>query len=429
MAKFALGFGRGTMELSVPDERIAEVIEGKPYPEITDIRASVIEVLRNPIGTPPLQELVTKGDKVAVVASDVTRAWIRHDLFLPVILDELNAAGVPDEDILLVAALGAHRKHTDAENVAVYGQEVVNRVKIVQSHAPEAENYEYVGTTTRGNKTYLNKHVLHADKVILTGGIVFHLMAGFGGGRKSVLPGIAGYETIQANHSLCLHDEVGKGTSPACCSGKTEGNNMHEDMMEIAEMLNPTFIFNIVLTAEGKFARFVAGHWRKAWESGCETVAEIFGVPIKQKADVVVASAGGFPKDINLYQGSKTIDNADMACKDNGVVIMMMECPDIAEPPDFSGWFNYESLYGREIALRKAFTVPGFIALKAGICFAEKPHILITLPQNKAFIEKAGMIFAENLDQALAIAEEKLGRKDFTVTVMSHGANTVPMLK
>jgi len=428
MATFTLGFGRGTMQFSIPDEQVLEVIEGKPYPAITDVRASVEAALRNPIGTPPLREIVKAGDKVALVVSDITRAWIHHEQFLPAILDELNAAGVPDDDILLVIGLGAHRKMTDEENIATYSQEVVSRVKIIQSQGQETENFIYVGTTSRGHETYLNKYVVDADKVILTGGIVYHLMAGFGGGRKSVLPGIARYETIQANHSLCLHDEVGKGINPACCSGKTEGNHMHEDMMEMAEMLNPDFIFNVVLTAEGKFARFVAGHWRTAWESGCQTVEEIFGVPIKEKADVVVASAGGFPKDINLYQGSKTIDNADMACKENGVVILVMELPDITEPPDFIGWFDYESLYERELALRKAFTVPGFIALKSGMCFKQKPYIIVTLPENKAFVEKTGMIYAESIEQAMAMAAEKLGRCDFKVTVMPHGANTVPLL-
>ncbi|HWR39490.1 MAG TPA: nickel-dependent lactate racemase [Patescibacteria group bacterium] len=428
MKEYSLGLGEGEETISLPEERVLHVVEGNPYPAITDVPAAVREVLRNPIGAAPLAETVKKGDKVAIIASDVTRAWIRHDLFLPTLLDELNAAGVPDNDICLVVALGAHRHHTDAENVTVYGQSVVKRIAIHQSYAPTAEDFTRVGKTSRGVEVFINKHVVNADKVIMTGGIIYHLMAGFGGGRKSILPGVAGYSTIQGNHSFCLHDEIGGGTNPDCGSGCLEGNAMHEDMMEIAAMVNPAFLLNAVFTPEGKFARFVAGDWDKAWREGCKTVAQIFGVPIKAKADVVIASAGGFPKDINLYQGSKTIDNADLAVKENGVVILLLECRDIAEPPDFSGWFNYTSLYDREIALRKAFTVPGYIALTLGLSAKQIPHIVVTLPENKEFIERAGMTAVTTLKEAMAVAEDKLGRKDFTVTLMPHGANTVPLL-
>ncbi|MDF2930013.1 MAG: hypothetical protein K0Q75_2251, partial [Anaerospora sp.] len=151
---------------------------------------AVREALANPIGTLPLNQTVQSGDKVVIVASDITRAWIRHDLFLPVLLDELNSAGIPDSDISLVVALGAHRYHTEAENSAVYGSEVVNRIRILQSCAMTTEDFVYLGTTSRGVRCELNKHVVNADKVILTGGIVYHLMAGFGGGRKAIMPGV-----------------------------------------------------------------------------------------------------------------------------------------------------------------------------------------------------------------------------------------------
>lgn len=427
--EFHLGYGSGEIKLSLPTKQILHVVEGKHVEPIADVKAAVNAALAHPIGTPPLKEIMKKGDRVCIIASDITRAWVRHDLFLPPLLDGLNAAGVPDSDITLVVSLGAHRHHTHQENIAVYGQEVVDRISIEQSHAPTAEDFVKVGTTSRGVDTYIYKTVAQADKVILTGGIVYHLMAGFGGGRKSILPGVAGYNSIQGNHSFCLHDIVGQGISPHCVSGKLNGNNMHEDMTEMASMVNPAFLLNAVFTPEGKFARFVAGHWYDAWLEGCRTVEEIFGVPITAKADLVIGSAGGFPKDINLYQGSKTIDNAFMAVKDGGVIILTLECRDIKEPPDFSGWFDYESLYERELELRKGFTVPGFIALKCGMIAKQVPLIIVTMPQNKDFVTKAGMIPAASIEEALAIAEQKLGRKDYSVTIMDHAANTVPVMK
>ena len=219
----------------------------KPAPAIENVRAAVQEALRNPIDSLPLAQVVNKGDKVAIIASDITRKWAMHDLFLPALLDELNLAGIPDSDIFLVVGLGAHRYHTPAENIATYGEEVVKRIRIEQSHAQEDKDFVHVGKTSRGVDTYINKHVLAADKVILTGGIVYHLMAGFGGGRKSIMPGVAGYSSIQGNHSFCLHDEIGKGSSPNCESGKIEGNIMHQDMTEMAAFINPAFLLNAVL--------------------------------------------------------------------------------------------------------------------------------------------------------------------------------------
>jgi len=427
LKEFTFGFGDKEVTVNLPSEKVINVVEGKPVTAITDVESAVKTALNHPIGTPPLRDVVQQGDKVVIIASDITRKWVRHDLFLPTLLNELNSAGIPDADISLVVALGAHRHHTPEENIMTFGQEVVSRIEIVQSHAPETDQFVYLGKTSRGNDVSLNKHVVNADKVIMTGGIVHHLMAGFGGGRKSIVPGVASYSTIQANHSLCLHDEVGQGVSPECIAGKLENNPMHEDLVEMAALLKPAFILNAVFTPSGEFARFVAGHWYKAWLDGCKTAQEIFGVNITGKADLVIASAGGFPKDINLYQGSKSICNAFLAAKSAGVVILLLECRDMMEPPDFSDWFNYEALYDREIALRKAFTVPGFIALKLGTMAKEIPHILVSLPENKEFIEKTGMIAATSLEEAIVIAEKKLGRKDYTITVMTHAANTVPL--
>jgi len=428
MREFELGYGKKNIRMTLPDEKILQVIEGRECERITDVTAAVKEALRNPIGTEPLREIIKSGDKVTIVVSDITRAWVRHDLFLPIILNELNEAGVPDSNITLIVAVGAHRLHTDEDNVIVYGEEVVKRVKIISNDVSQEENFKYIGTTTRGVDVKIHKILTEADKVILTGGIVYHSMAGFGGGRKSIMPGVSSYATIQNNHKYCLHDEIGKGLSPHIGCGKLVGNHMNEDMVEMAAMVNPAFLFNVVGTAEGEFARFVAGHWYKAWEEGCKTVADIFGVPIKEKADLVIATAGGYPKDINLYQGLKTADNAVLACKEGGVLILLLECPEITEPPDFSAWYNYESVLDREMALRKGFTVPGFLALKNGLLAKTVPHIVITMPENREFISRTGMFPVTNMEEALALAEEKLGRKDYKIIVMTQGANTVPIL-
>ena len=426
---YKFGYGNTTVELALPAEQVIHEVEGRPVAAIEDVPAAVRQALRNPIGTPPLREIVKTGETVAIVVSDITRAWIKANQFLPTLLDELNAAGIPDQDIFIMIALGAHRPHTDEEDVVVCGASVCHRVRIYQHNARDKAGLVYNGKTSRGVEAWTNKRVMEADRIILTGGIVYHLMAGFGAGRKAVMPGISGYETIQANHRFCLHPEVGHGLNPNCMSGRTEGNDMHEDQMEIATLVDPDFLLNVVNTPEGKFAGIFAGHWQKAWEEGCKLVEKIYGIPITAKADLVVAAAGGFPKDINLYQGSKSLDNAYMATKSGGVAICFLECRDIMEPAEFSNWFKYPDALAFETALRAAFTVPGFIAFKCISIAQDISMIVVTKPENAEFIRKTGMIPASSAEEAMQIARKKIGRNDFTITVMSHAANTVPLLK
>lgn len=429
MRSYAFRFGNETLEVSLPEKQVVNVVCGKTVSPVTDVPAAVKAALNNPIGAQPLKSLPAKGDKVTIIASDITRRWVRFDLFLPVLLDELNTAGIPDEDISLIVALGAHRRHTDEENILTFGQEVVNRLSIRQSHSQTTADFVKAGTTSRGTPVWINKHVAAADKVILTGGIVYHIMAGFGGGRKAILPGVAAYHSIQANHRLCLHREEGNGINPDAYSGSLSNNPMNLDLLEIAEMVKPAFLLNAVFTPAGQFARIVAGHWLHAWIEGCREVEAIFSVPIREKTDLVIASAGGHPKDINLYQTTKTIDNAYKAVKENGAVILLLECRDIHDPPDFSEWFRYTSLGDREAALRASFSVPGFAALKIGQISQKIPLIVVSLPQNRDFLEKAGVIAASSVDEAMAIARRFIGRDNYSITVMPNAADTLPVLK
>ncbi|QDR82426.1 nickel-dependent lactate racemase [Sporomusa termitida] len=426
---FEFGYGNSKLQVSLPAEKIINNVLGKPCPAIVDVPAAVRAALRNPIGTPPLKEVVKPGDKVAVVVSDITRAWVNFDQFLPVLLDELNDAGVPDQNIFIIIAPGAHRLNTQAEFVVLCGEKVCHRVAVYNHDCHKQEELVYTGKTKGGVDCYINKRVAGADKMILTGGIVHHLMAGFGGGRKAILPGISGFKTIQGNHLFCMNKEVGKGLNPNCIAGKLEENEMNEDMIEQAALARPDFLLNAVFTPENKFARFVAGHWYEAWLAGTKMVDEIYGIPITAQADLVVSSAGGFPKDINLYQGVKTIDNAYMAAKPGGVVICCLELPDITEPAEFSDWFKYPTMLEHEMALRANFTIPGFLAYRLLDIARQLSLIIVTRQENAGFISKAGMIPATTVAEALALAKEKLGRDDYTITVMAAAANTVPVLK
>ena len=183
--KFTFGYGNTVMEVELPEKRILHEIEGRPAAAIEDVPAAVQAALRNPIGTPPLKEVVKAGETVAIVVSDITRAWIKANQFLPTLLDELNEAGIPDQDIFIMVALGAHRPHTEEENIIVCGASVCHRVRIYQHNARDKEGLAYNGVTSRGVEAWTNKKVMDADRIILTGGIVYLLMAGFGAGRNT----------------------------------------------------------------------------------------------------------------------------------------------------------------------------------------------------------------------------------------------------
>jgi len=429
MKKYQFGFGESNMELSLPAERVLYDIKGTPAEAVADVPAAVRAALRNPIGALPLSQTVKAGDKVVITVGDITRTWIKHDQFLPTLLSELNESGIPDQDISIVVTLGAHRPLTHAENILVCGEEVCHRIKVYQHDCKDKANLVQLGTTSGGVPIIVNRRVAEADKVILTSGIVYHLMAGFGGGRKAVMPGVSAYESIQGNHTFCLHKEIGKGLNANGVSGRLVGNEMNEDMVQHAAALNPAFLLNAVFTPQGNFASFFAGHWHEAWLAGCREVERIYGIAIAQQADLTIASAGGFPRDINLYQGSKTIDNVFMATRPGGVAICFLECRDIKEPPDFSDWFKYSNKYDREIALRAGFTVPGFIALKFAYIAETISLIIVTKPENADFIRATGMIPATSAEEAMQIAREKLGEEDFTITVMTEAATTVPLFK
>ena len=429
MKTFYLKYGKGHFDLDLPDEQVLQVIEGKSYPGLENVGESLKQAIAVPIDSPPLKEVVKHGDRVAVIVSDITRSWINYPKFLPTLVECLNEADIPDKDILIVTALGAHRKHTLQELETLLGKGIVGRIKVIEHDCYEMSQQEYMGRTSFGTEVYLNKHVVAADKVILTGGVVYHFMAGYGGGRKSVLPGIAGFNTIQQNHLLLLYPE---GSSCClnfedCCSAKTTGNPMHEDQMEIAAMLNPAFLVNVVLNPQGQHAGIFAGNYVTAWEKACRLVDEIYGVPIEKKADLVIATCGGFPKDMNLYQTSKTIDNASQAVKPGGVVVLLSECKDIKEPFDFAQWFDLPDLAAMEKELRREFTIPGYAAVFEVQKALLATYIMVTLTENAEIVRKVGMIPALSLEEAMKLAFSKC-KSNPEIIVMPQGANTLPII-
>ena len=430
MKTYEFSYGKGMQTVDLPEEHIIYDLHGKEVSVEADIAAAALKALRDPIDSKPLADIVRPGDKIAIVVSDETRLCYT-DQFLPVIIAELNANGIPDSDIDIVIATGTHRAQTPEEDILVLGEEMVKRFRVHQHDCRDKENLVYKGTTSRGNKIYINKIVANADKIIATGAVTLHPMAGFGGGRKAIVPGVAGLETINHNHVLALAEKPGDGCNPNVTTAKLEGNPFHEDLTECVEFVNPDFLVDVVLTSDGGLYEVVAGNWKTAFYKGCKDLLEISGIPITELADVVIASGGGYPKDINLYQGTKTHMNVEMAVKPGGIAIIMLECPDIKEPAVFTDWLIKSNLRKTEQEVRDNFYMAAFVAYKSRCIIEAHTVYLVTRKENFDFVRQTGQIPVETVAEAWKLAQEKLaaeGKKDYTITLMGHAPVTLPVL-
>ena len=420
LKKFSFNFGKTTQDVELPEKRIVDIIEGRDVPAV-DVKQATIEAMRLPIGCKPLQEMFHKGDKVCLVISDVTRTWNKSSEYVIHVVNELNLAGVPDEDMTILFAQGTHREQTPEENIRVVGEEVARRIKMYQHHSRNNDELTCVGTTRFGTKVMLNKKVVEADKLVIIDGITAHLFAGYGGGRKLILPGVAGWDTIQENHCHALADHFGAGINPKTRNGVLDDNPVNYDMLEAMDMVKPTFLVHSIINNEGKICNIVAGDPYKAWLEGTKIVHDNQEVTFKERADVTFACAGGYPKDVSLYQGCKCYDPADVTTKHGGIIIAIMEASDLYEPPEYLGSFKYATEQEMEKALRENFTIPFFVAFNL-FCMTHRYTIyLVTKKENFEAIRKTNQIpcatVAEEKAKAQLAAE---GKTDYTINVVPH---------
>lgn len=399
------------------------------FPKRT-VREHIEYALDHPIGAGPIEEVVRAGDKVCIIISDVTRRWQQPSTYLPVLVERLNRAGIPDEDILILCATGTHRRQTEEEHISLVGEELYRRIRFMDHQCDDKEHLTYMGTSSRGTPVWLNSYAMACDKLILTGGVVYHFLAGFGGGRKSVVPGIAGRETINTNHNNALNHGLGSGSNPRVCNGNMgEDNPFHSDLMECASFAKPAYLLNVFVDDNYQIVGAFAGDWQKAHEAAAKAVEQLDGVPIPHRTPLVIASAGGYPKDINLYQTSKTLSNALAAVAPGGTMILLSQCREGFGDPDCEAQIcAYDTMEEREKALRADFSIGGFV----GFLFAEASEnynlILVTDIPGERF-EHTKIQVAQTLDEALALAANCNGGTldGVETTLMPHGGSTFPL--
>jgi len=415
-----LPYGKTEVCARIPTRNFLGNIEPKEKPGVVDPRAEVERALKEPVGTKPLGEIVKPGNSVAVVVDDATRATPSY-LMVPPLLDELNRTGVKDENITLIFGCGSHRAVKPEEMKKLVGEETLKRVKVV-SHDFKSQDLVYLGKTAKfGTKVYVNKVFAEADVRILTGDVELHYYAGYGGGRKSVLPAVSGAETIQSNHGMILH--------PKARTGVLEGNPVHEDMVEAAKLAKVDFILNITTNSKNEMVKAFAGDLEQAFYEGVKLVDEMYKVPIERRAEIVLVSSGGNPLDIDLYQAYKGVDNAIDAVKKGGVVVLVAECPEGHGNEVFYEWMTkFKDVKEMEKEIKRQFRLGGhkaYYLLKA----EQKAEIILVsampdyLAQN-VFRLKTARAINDALRDAFDIAG-----KNAKVWAMLHGNITLPVFK
>ena len=415
-----LPYGRTEVCVRIPARNYLGSIEPKEKLGVPDAVAEIRRALKEPVGTKALRDIVRPESRVAIVVDDATRHSPTESMIVP-LLEELNTAGVRDENVTVIFGCGTHRAVTREEAVRILGEAVFNRVKSI-SHDCRAQDLVYVGQTQKhGTKVFLNRVFAEADVRILLGDVVFHYYAGYGGGRKSVVPAVAGEETIKHNHAMLLDANAR--------TGLLEGNPVHEDMTEAAKLAKIDFILNVVTNSKGEIVKAFAGDIEQAFMEGVKLVDEMYCVTVNRRADIVVVSPGGYPADVNLYQAYKAVDNALEVVKRGGVVLLAAECSEGHGNQVFYDWMiKFGDLKGVEREVKRNFVLGGHKAYYLLKVLQNHQLILVSsMPDHYAvnvFKVKTARAVNDALNQAFDVAG-----KNARVWVMPYGNFTLPEVK
>ena len=414
--KLEFGFGTGTQVVEVPDKNLMGVLMSNDVPRGLMNEEEVVRALENPIGTPRLREIVKPGEKIAIVTSDITRPCPSYRI-LPALLDELYAAGCRAEDITLVFALGSHRGHTPEEMKKLAGERAYSEIRCVDSDRADCV---HMGTTDAGTPVDITRAVAEADRRICLGNIEYHYFAGYSGGAKAIMPGVSTREAIQCNHRMMVKEEAH--------AGNLEGNPLRMDIEQAAAICGVDFIVNVVLDEHKQIVKAVAGDLVKAHREGCRFLDRMYLKELDSRADIVLVSQGGAPKDLNLYQTQKALDNAKHAVKNGGAIILIGSCKEGLGEKVFEEWMlnapTAESMIER---IGRDFQLGGHKAAAIAMVL-QNAEIYLVSDLEDDFVKKIFLKPAHSAQEALDAAFARLG-PDATVLAMPYGGSTLPRAK
>jgi len=414
-----LKYGKEKIRLPIKDKNIIKILSLEKQEVLLNPENKLRELLKNPISCPSLRELIfqKKASKILIIVNDITRPT-PYEIILPPLLDELRQIGIKNENIIFIIATGIHRSNSQEEIKEIFGKDIFFNYKFI-NHDCDDPYLKDFGKLKSGNKLWVDPIISDTDFIITTGVIVPHYFAGFSGGRKSILPGICGRKTIEANHAQMVYHNAR--------AGNLKGNPVHQEMQEAAEKVGVDFNINVVTDENHKIIEIVAGELLTSWRQGVEMCRQIYICPIEKKADVVIASAGGYPKDINVYQAQKTLENAGQAIKPGGTILLLAECTEGYGEATFKKWIEEANTPDDIIKrLKNKFVLGGHKAYAIASVTKEVEVILISsLPKDK--VRKLFFIPMEDISKAIEYIKEKYG-EDFQAYILPSGNTVVPQL-
>ena len=409
-----LGYAKGECSLEISSDRLQCVLTTNEVQYGLTGADAVVDALAHPIGTALLRDMVKQGQKVVIVTSDISRPMPSRKA-LPPLVDELNAGGIPDEDITVVFALGSHRRHTEAEQRYLAGDAIYERVRCIDSDVNDCVR---MGTTSRGTTVDIFRTVAEADFLICMGNIEYHYFAGYSGGAKAIMPGVSTLEAIRLNHSMMVDEAAYAGNI---------NSPVRLDIEEVVARLLPVdFILNVVLDEHKRIIRAVAGDVVQAHRVGCDFLDSIYKVRLDKPADIVICSAGGFPKDANMYQAQKALDNAKHAVRDGGIIIWLADCTEGMGSATFEKWMCDKTPEQRIVDIRRDFVLGGHKAAAVAMV-TTRARVFLVSSLDPDFVRSMALEPYSDLETAFRDATVAMGEHS-SVIVMPYAGSTLPVI-
>ena len=420
MSTITIPYGNRELQCDLGSKRSVHVLTPRPITGGQDEAEQIKLAMENPIGSAPLSELAKGKKRVVIVTSDHTRPVPSH-LTLPPLLDEIRK-GAPDADITILIAVGSHRATTREEMIQKFGARVVQNERIVNHDPNDVSANIFLGTLPSGGDLILNRLAVEADLLVADGFIEPHQFAGFSGGRKSILPGIADFKTVMANHNAEFT------AHPAARPGNLEGNPFHTDMVYAARKVNLAFILNVALGDKKQVVAAFAGDMEKAHLAGCAFVEEHCAVEAT-RSPIVISSNGGYPMDQNIYQSTKSIMTAGLCCEEGGVIISVNECRDGHGGEAFLKTFSEaQSLraVAREIESRtRAETLPDQWVIQLTASMLLKHRVILVSSAPREMVEALKLHPASSIEEAIEMAEGFIGKENAPITVIPDAVSLI----
>jgi nickel-dependent lactate racemase len=421
-----IDYGKNGLELSLDPSWNVSVLKPKEQKRLVDPIKKIRESIKNPLESKSLNEIIkSKKDlnKICIVVSDSTRPVPTH-IILEALIKELNEYGIHDNQILILIATGLHRTSREDELDRILGNDLKNRLKTIDHVATDKNSLNYLGDTQDNIPIYINKHYLDSDLKIITGYVEPHFFFGFSGGRKALVPGIAGEVTIQANHS------AKNIASQYSRFGVYKDNLMHRNSIEIAKLVGVDFAINICINENHEVVKVAAGNVEKIHEELVQYQLKFIFEEIKEPYDIVICGNGGYPLDLNLYQAVKSMAIGELAVKRGGTIISVNECIDGIGQESFKdlifSGMSPKVLY--EKILKREITTPDQWEIQILSRILMKAEIFVVSSLNEKEIGNIGLKYAKTIEDGIRIALEKVGRMA-KILVLPNGPQILPFLK